>query len=240
MTDRYNPFVQTAPPPRTANGWDGPSLQESSQRMLSKLPEQTVAAVEDAGGSVIDGNLTLGKFVLSPIGLIITDAASQLEWQAIGKVLKRIDSGIQWMLGDWMLYGERSWGSMYQHIAKETGFEVGTLRNCVWLARRFELSLRRDNLSYGHHKLVAKLSDREAEKWLDTAEANGWSVAKLREALKPKGDDDPIPRNVLLEADNKLAFESVWTAIEAGGEINGDDIVHLKWWIKQVEGYLRG
>ena len=34
------------------------------------------------------------------------------------------------------------------------GMEDATLRNFASLADRFELSLRRDNLSYGHHKEV--------------------------------------------------------------------------------------
>ena len=61
----------------------------------------------------------------------------------------------QWAIGDWLNDGKRHYGDgLYKQAAEMLGMEDATLRNFASLADRFELSLRRDNLSYGHHKEV--------------------------------------------------------------------------------------
>jgi hypothetical protein len=56
------------------------------------------------------------------------------------------------------------------------------------VARRFELSRRRDTLSLQHHAEVCALPDELQDKWLDLAAANRWSKQELRRRLRETAD----------------------------------------------------
>lgn len=65
-----------------------------------------------------------------------------------------------------MKYGRRCRGAI-----AVTGLDYQTLRNYAVVARRFDLSRRRDSLSCQHHAEVCALSDSEQDRWLDLASA---------------------------------------------------------------------
>ena len=45
-----------------------------------------------------------------------------------------------WWVGDWLQYGTSKWGEKYSEAARITGYDVKTLRNIVYVAKRFSLS----------------------------------------------------------------------------------------------------
>ncbi len=67
---------------------------------------------------------------------------------------------------------------------ERTGLDYQTLRNYAWVARRFELSRRRDTLSFGHHAKVASMPAPEQDFWLRKAEQFGWSTSELRREVR--------------------------------------------------------
>jgi hypothetical protein len=91
------------------------------------------------------------------------------QWQAVGRSLGRLGRYNQWWVGDWLLYASGKWGEMYTEAAKVTGYDYGSLRNMAYVAQRFELSRRRDNLSWTHHADLASLELAEQDYWLDRA-----------------------------------------------------------------------
>jgi hypothetical protein len=54
----------------------------------------------------------------------------------------------------------------------------------VYVASRFEISRRRENLSWSHHEAIASLDPEEQERWLDHANQGRLSVADLRLELR--------------------------------------------------------
>ena len=70
---------------------------------------------------------------------------------------RRLD-GIAWESGDWINARPVPHGQL-RVLAREIGFDEGTLRNRKWVAARIPLSRRRDTLSWSHHEAVAKLDD---------------------------------------------------------------------------------
>jgi hypothetical protein len=108
------------------------------------------------------------------------DAAQSLA--AGGQALDQIESGSAWWRGDWWNagkpYGERV------ATANDSETKVATYRNCGWVASVFEdVSLRNDTLTFDHHRHVAALLAQERKHWLDRAEAEGWSAAKMKSAI---------------------------------------------------------
>jgi hypothetical protein len=86
----------------------------------------------------------------------------------------------QWGIGDWILYGNAKFGERYTRAATITGYDAQTLMNMVYVASKFEISRRREALSWSHHESVAALDREEQERWLDLAAAERLSVADLR------------------------------------------------------------
>jgi hypothetical protein len=122
------------------------------------------------------------------------------DWVEMGRYLGALGRGSQWWIGDWLLYARGKWGEMYTEAMKITGYDYGSLRNMASMAQEFNLSRRRDKLTWGHHAAVASLTHDEQHHWLDRAVALKWSREDLRtelrtsrRVLKTATDDDDEP-----------------------------------------------
>jgi hypothetical protein len=105
-------------------------------------------------------------------------------WIAQGRRLGSIGRCSQWWVGDWLRYGSTRWGEKYAEAAKITGYDPKSLRNIAYIASRYELSRRRDNLSWSHHAELAMLDPAEQDEWLDRASQDRLSVSDLRMELR--------------------------------------------------------
>lgn len=113
-----------------------------------------------------------------------TENLDLAEWIRAGQRLGMIGRCSQWWLGDWIRYGNVKFGEKYSRAAKITGYDVQTLMNIVYVVSRFEVSRRREDLSWSHHETVASLQLAEQERWLDRAIEHKLSVADLRLELR--------------------------------------------------------
>lgn len=151
----YMPARETHEPHRT-----------SSRRILTVPPE-------------------LGHGVLlRKSGLVICRRLSATSWEIIGRQLITAADSSSWWIGDWLAYGETTFMDRYREAIRDTCLKYQTLRNYVWVARRFELPRRRDSLSFGHHAELAALEQPEQEYWLRKAVEFGWSRNELRRCLR--------------------------------------------------------
>ncbi|MQA95190.1 MAG: LmbU [Streptosporangiales bacterium] len=105
-------------------------------------------------------------------------------WERAGEQISRIVSSSAWCLGDWIIVGQSRFSDRYKQVIEAVGLDYQTVRNYAWVARRFELSRRRDTLSFQHHAEVAALPASEQDDWLDRAEDQGWSRNRLRQELR--------------------------------------------------------
>jgi hypothetical protein len=149
------------------------------------------------------------RVLLPGTGLSLPPRLNFERWLGIGKMLSATHTSSAWCLGDWLVYGETAFNGRYREAIEETSLDYQTLRNYAWVARRFELSRRRDNLSFGHHAEVAALPETEQDFWLRKAEDHGWSRNELRKqvhfSLDARGGavapDDDAPDRHLPSAD---------------------------------------
>ncbi|HWH19786.1 MAG TPA: hypothetical protein VN671_04585, partial [Solirubrobacterales bacterium] len=95
-----------------------------------------------------------------------------------------IGRGSQWWIGDWLQFGTSEFGERYVEASRVTGYDPKSMRNMRYVASRFPASLRRDNLQWSHHALLAALEPEERASWLDRATADRLSVADLRGELR--------------------------------------------------------
>jgi len=106
------------------------------------------------------------------------------EWIRQGKRLGVIGRGAAWWVGDWVNYGNETFGEKYTRAARVTGYDVQSLMNMAYVASRFEISRRRETLSWSHHAEVAPLAPEHQDQWLSVAASKGLSVRGLREELR--------------------------------------------------------
>jgi hypothetical protein len=121
------------------------------------------------------------------VGPVSWSAGAQLDfrgWVLEGRRIGLISRGSPWWIGDWLLFGSARWGEMYVAAARVTGYDPKSLRNMRYVASRFDLSLRKDKLTWSHHALLAGLEVSERRRWLERALADGLSVEDLRTELR--------------------------------------------------------
>ena len=108
---------------------------------------------------------------------------SREEWLELGRRLGERTERDRWALGDWACHGDRTYGDLTE-AAREISIGYGDLRNLATVARRVELSRRRDNLTWGHHAAVASLPPEIGDELLGRAEAEDWSREVMREEAR--------------------------------------------------------
>ncbi len=121
---------------------------------------------------------------VSPNGAEFPEDLPIEEWVSFGRKLHQVGQSYQWVVADWVRFGERKYGEMYKEALEQTGFSYKTLRNMVSVAGKFELSRRRDNLTPSHHAEVASLSPKQQDRFLEKAEKENWTRTQLRQRVR--------------------------------------------------------
>lgn len=125
-----------------------------------------------------------GAIQVRKSGMVFSPKLSLQAWELVGQQILSLTDSASWWIADWLVYGEAAFQDRYAEAVKKTSLNYQTLRNYAWVARRFELSRRRDSLSFGHHAEVAALDPAEQDFWLRKAEEFGWSRNKLRNEVR--------------------------------------------------------
>lgn len=154
----------------------------------------------DAAPGSADAGEPQRKLALArPLGATVlgwepTPDLSVHDWIVAGQRFGKLARCSQWLVGDWIRYGETRWGEKYAFAAKITGYDPATLRNIAYVASRFDLSIRNDKLTFSHHALLAGLQEEDARRhWLARAEKDRLSVADLRAELRMRRRKDEHP-----------------------------------------------
>jgi hypothetical protein len=117
---------------------------------------------------------------LTSVAWVAAGELSYDEWLRQGRRLGVVGRSAAWWIGDWVRYGAARYGRKYELATRVTGYEHQTLLNMVYVAARFEISRRREKLSWSHHADLAAFDVAEQERWLDRAAAQRLTVRQLR------------------------------------------------------------
>lgn len=164
---------------------DGPSLEETDSAIFSpEMAAITGAVKTNSLRHIEDGTFKFGRFRLTPVGFTLPEDATQDEWSQLGQILFDLEGSIQWLIGDWLAYGEAyQWGETAA-IAEALGRDVSTLYVYKSVAKSVQFLSRDKNLSFNHHKAVMKFSPETQAEWLAYARENKLSVNDLRQAIR--------------------------------------------------------
>ena len=164
-----------------------PKKAKSAARNLSVSPSGTSS--KDNGS---DQQLVLVfPGTITPMALLLNPVLEYDEWSVVGAQLRRVKEFIQFAIGDWLNYGEQHYGEMYAQAASETGLPEETLMVLKSISSRVTPETRIKELTWSHHREVAKFPPEEQTRWLEMALKKHWSVRDLKDALKKAaGKDD--------------------------------------------------
>jgi hypothetical protein len=122
--------------------------------------------------------LSLGPDIeVTPLGLRFHGEPDFKKWSALGRKIGQALRSMEFVIGDWLVYGERNFKSTggrptncdYETAVRATGIDVAILRNYAYVSRKVTLSLRNDKVSWEHHRAVAKLPAEKQKHWIDLA-----------------------------------------------------------------------
>lgn len=190
----------------------------------------------------------------SQTGLRIKTKISFEHWQRLGDLLRRAESGIQWWLGDWMIYGEHQYKEKYAQaidVSDETGLNVDTLRNYQWVSERVSPVMRITELPWSFHQVVASLNPPAQQEWLGKAlerkrAQDPYTFRELkRDVEKAERQKNFKLVNSILEKLWERMQDGCWTAealgkcSECGNSMFGLDVDEIRLYQQQLVGMGR-
>jgi hypothetical protein len=140
--------------------------------------------------SVVTGVLTEAGVGVTGTSLTLPAGLPLETWSDIGLRLVAVTESTAWWIGDWLVYGQDHHRGRYREAMSRTSLRYQTLRNYAWVARRCDVSRRRDTLSFQHHMEVAPLPPEDQGHWLFLAERHGWSRNELRRQIREASAPD--------------------------------------------------
>lgn len=172
-------------------------------------PPPPVPFRKPPGGAILkEGQLTVGAFTLTDRGLQVDGSTSKEDWTKVGQVLFKIEGSIQWLIGDWLAYGEDiKWGDIPQ-LALDFGRAEQTLHDYASVARRVQFSFRQENLSYTHHVVAANagLTPEQLQYALEHAVEKNLSVSKFRQWINEQKGESGQEVAPALQEQNKPRY----------------------------------
>lgn len=120
--------------------------------------------------------------VINETGLVLPPDMPYDAYEAVGRMLYLTRENIQWLIGDWLNYGEDTYESdIYTQAAHMTGASTRSLYNWKYVAHSVPPQRRLSTVDYSHHAEVASLSASDQKRILKVTERDGLSKMQVRD-----------------------------------------------------------
>lgn len=159
------------------------------------------------------------------------------EWCEKLKNAARQHNQANWLLGDALLDGfdlgllddDNESRSLYHLAARVTGFDRQHLRDIASVAKRCPKELRRDDLSWSHHRVLVNAlpnaSADEMKKWLQSAAEQGQSVKGLTESLKKGAREFEATQQEITVKISKGVYEILTNHFEVRRKLTVEEVI---------------
>lgn len=148
--------------------------------------------------AIASKNLKVTEF-----GIEETGNATAEEIQSALKSVMKVDTMLQFYIGDLINIASYKWGEKYDKWEQATGYEYKTLKQFSYVATRFPASFREavclarktivNVVSFDSFLNVASLSDEKALYFLEMVRDGGWSRDKLRDEIARSKNGGTLP-----------------------------------------------
>jgi len=121
----------------------------------------------------------IGPFSFEPVSVVARRIPEDEEWEPAFAEVFELYRNAPWWIGDMLLMAEQHMGDDAMQMIPETASERQT-SILLWMAKTYPRSERREELSWTHHQIVAKLHGKVRSMLLDKAVEERWDTTKLR------------------------------------------------------------
>ena len=148
----------------------------------------------------VNNAIQLDGFKFKSMELSIEGQHEIEKWLEVGTLLTGMESSLNWWIGDWLVFGEHTYGQKYSQAESVTKHRQDYLKACNFVSSKVPASNRIVGLSWSHHREVAALAVVEQKKWLTQALENEWTVSELRINMRKSlaeysSDDDETTKS---------------------------------------------
>ena len=112
--------------------------------------------------------------------------------ESIGTLLAEHHKSVRFAIGDWLLLVEYMFPEKFSQALEVLQMSPEGARDFMRVSEKVPRSIRREKLSWSHHRAVAALEPPEQKQWLNRAEKESLSHHQLRDALRV--DEPPAPK----------------------------------------------
>jgi hypothetical protein len=129
-------------------------------------------------------NFTFGRgTTASPTALKLATGLTFDDWRRVVAQVLGMGTAAAWWIGDALSHGEWHYGTKYREVLAELEIEYDRIRDYVYVSGNVPPAVRRADLTWKHHRVVAKLVPKEQEQWLEQAAQEGWTYRHLVEQI---------------------------------------------------------
>jgi N6-adenosine-specific RNA methylase IME4 len=160
-----------------------------------------------------DAGLNLGAFRLARGGLTVDGTPTYEEWERAGQAIRYMEGSVMWWVGDWLNYGEATYGEAYAQAVETTGLTYQTVADAKWIAKAVRFSSRKESLTFGHHRVIAALPPESQAELLGEAERERLTIKQLT-ALVQKHNAALAVASA--EAEGGCTTDDLWSLVRAG------------------------
>jgi len=128
----------------------------------------------------------IGHYKLDKVSLVMPDGLEFSEVERILNGLKAVSESIRFWLGDLMVYSERNYGEKYSQLVDATDYSYQGLCDMMWVSHNVGPEVRRKELTWSHHREVAKLDKDRQITYLKQAVDETLSVSELHSLIDEK------------------------------------------------------
>lgn len=129
---------------------------------------------------------------LRTTGLYLTDPnISYNQLEAVGGLLGRMHQSLRFAIGDYLRLLEERFPEKFSQGAEVLGISEEGMREYLRVSEKVPRSVRREKLSWSHHRAVAALEPPEQKQWLKRAEDERLSHHQLRDRLRVEPEEPP-------------------------------------------------
>ncbi len=120
---------------------------------------------------------------LTARGLVLPATITYDRYEALGAHLGHTQEALQFAIGDWLVAGESLFPEQWSQAAEALGLSESERTRYARVASRVPPEIRKNELSWSHHRAVAHLERGEQEHWLNLAVNERLSKAQMEEEI---------------------------------------------------------
>jgi hypothetical protein len=135
------------------------------------------------------------KYLLSEVALVLPDGVELSTVERMLSAFSTVTESLRFWIGDLLVYAERNYGEKIWQMVDEGRFSFKSISDMMWVSKAVPPNVRRRELSWSHHREVAKLDAGKQEECLKKAVDGKLSVRDLHTLVygpKPTKEEGKI------------------------------------------------